>query len=362
MRRHARVFLLPLVVAASACAGPSPSPSPAATAPAPAAAWRDLGPAGSLPATRDAPALTYDAAGGRVILFAGKGRDYYNDTWAYDGATNAWSNLSPAGPLPPARFGHAMAYSSATGRVVVFGGALEATGQPAGDTWTLDAAADVWSQAQPAGGPPPRLYPAMVDDPATGTEILFGGWTGSNAFNDTWTFDPRTGVWADRKPAAAPPARWGAAMVYDPTADRVILFGGLAGSYDGSTRFGDTWAYDAVANTWTQLQPAGDQPPSRGYATMAWDPAAGRAVLFGGFAGGSVLLGDTWAFDPAATTWTHLDPPGVSPAVRDFHAMAYDATDKVTVLFGGLTGMTGNVDGTLLNDTWAFGTALAPGQ
>jgi hypothetical protein len=297
-----------------------------------------------------------------VILFAGKGRDYYNDTWAYAAATNAWSNLSPAGPLPPARFGHAMAYSSATGRVVAFGGALEATGQPAGDTWTFDPAADAWSQAQPAVAPPPRLYPAMVDDPATGTEILFGGWTGSNAFNDTWTFDPRTGTWADRKPAAAPPARWGASMVYDPTADRVILFGGLADSYDGSTRFGDTWAYDAVANTWTELRPAGDTPPSRGYATMAWDPASGRAVLFGGFAGGSNLLGDTWAYDPTATSWTHLDPPGTPPAVRDFHSMVYDATGKGILMFGGLTGTTGNVDGTLLNDTWEFGTALGQSQ
>jgi hypothetical protein len=42
--------------------------------------------------------------------------------------------------------------------------------------------------------------------------------------------------------------------------------------------------------------------------------------------------------------------------------MVYDLTSKGIVLFGGLTGQTGNVDGTLLNDTWAFGTAPAPGQ
>jgi N-acetylneuraminic acid mutarotase len=346
----------------SACAGPSASSVPTATTPPPAGVWRNLGPAGSLPATRDAPGLAYDVADGRVILFAGKGRDYDNDTWAYAAAANTWSNLHPAGSLPPARFGHAMDYSSAVGRVVVFGGALEATGLPANDTWTFDAAGDAWSQAHPAVSPSARLYPSMVDDPTTGMVVLFGGWTGSSALGDTWTYDARTDTWADRKPTAAPPPRWGAAMAFEPTADRVILFGGLSASYDGSTRFGDTWEYDTVANTWTQLQPTGDLPPSRGYATMAWDPAASRAVLFGGFAGGSNLLGDTWAYDPTAASWTHHHPPRTSPAVRDFHSMVYDSTGKDILLFGGLTGTTGNLNGTLLNDIWAFGTTLGQGQ
>ena len=46
-------------------------------------------------------------------------------------------------------------------------------------------------------------------------------------------------------------------MAYDPTTRRLIMFGGRRRQSAGYVTFNDTWAYDPVANTWTELKPAG---------------------------------------------------------------------------------------------------------
>ena len=53
--------------------------------------------------------MAYDASAGKVILFGGYGFDgSLNDTWAYDYASNNWTNRNPANP-PPVRDAHALA-------------------------------------------------------------------------------------------------------------------------------------------------------------------------------------------------------------------------------------------------------------
>jgi N-acetylneuraminic acid mutarotase len=85
---------------------------------------------------------------------------------------------------------------------------------------------------------------------------------------------------------------------------------------------------------------------------MVYDSATGKVILFGGFAGSHGLLADTWEYDPSANTWHQLRLGQASPSRRDFSSAIYDQQANVTVLFGGLTGGTGNVNGTALNDTW----------
>ncbi|HLG92667.1 MAG TPA: hypothetical protein VKY15_06770, partial [Acidimicrobiales bacterium] len=71
--------------------------------------------------------------------------------------------------------------------------------------------------------------------------------------NDTWTYDGTT--WAQQFPATSPPVRDGASMAYDPAIGKVVLFGGENPSF-----LGDTWTYDG---TWAQQFPA-TSPPARG--------------------------------------------------------------------------------------------------
>jgi hypothetical protein len=69
----------------------------------------------------------------------------------------------------------------------------------------------------------------------------------------------------------------------------------------------------------------------------------------------SGLLGDTWAFDPVANKWTNLQPKGAVPQRRFGQAMAYDPVGRRAILFGGAYSQrAGQELDTFPNDTWAF--------
>jgi len=98
--------------------------------------------------------------------------------------------------------------------------------------------------------------------------------------------------------------------------------------------------------------PSGDPLPAgpREYAGIAYDSDRGKAVLFGG-GDYQNLLGDTWEWDGAASTWTKMSPAGVTPRARRGHALAYDAARKKVVLFGGLAGSQAPDQ---MEDTWTW--------
>ena len=81
------------------------------------ALWTDHTPAN--PPARDAHAMAYDSARGRVVMFGGYDGGVFGDTWEWDG--NNWRRRTPLSS-PAARSAPALAYDSARGRVVLFGG------------------------------------------------------------------------------------------------------------------------------------------------------------------------------------------------------------------------------------------------
>jgi hypothetical protein len=101
----------------------------------------------------------------------------------------------------------------------------------------------------------------------------------------------------------APSPRAGQSTACDPVSGKIVLFGGA--DYYGEDMLNDTWAYDPVANTWTDLDPDGDVPEGRVLASFIYDPVTRTMILFGGI-GHEDSLGDTWAYDLAANTWTKL--------------------------------------------------------
>ncbi len=109
------------------------------------------------------------------------------------------------------------------------------------------------------------------------------------------------------------------------------MFGGRSSETDF---LNDTWAYDPAANTWTELSPSGNLPPARGQSAMAYDPAAHRMIMFGGW-NLDTDFNDTWAYDPAANTWTELNPSGTLPPARSGHDLVYDSSRGLLIMFGG---------------------------
>ncbi|HEV3274082.1 MAG TPA: kelch repeat-containing protein [Candidatus Dormibacteraeota bacterium] len=75
-------------------------------------------------------------------------------------------------------------------------------------------------------------------------------------------------------PAGQPAARSGAAMAYDPANGTVVLFGGQT----TSRALNDTWTWDGSG--WTQAHPATSPPPMDG-AQMTYDPVTHDVLLVG---------------------------------------------------------------------------------
>jgi hypothetical protein len=88
----------------------------------------------------------------------------------------------------------------------------------------------------------------MAYDSARGQVVLFGGDAGGTFLGDTWTWDGTD--WMQQAPAHSPLPRVGTGMAYDAVAAQMVLFGG---DYIG-TYLGDTWTWDGT--DWTQ-HPAG---------------------------------------------------------------------------------------------------------
>ncbi|MEZ4367689.1 MAG: kelch repeat-containing protein [Kofleriaceae bacterium] len=263
-----------------------------------------------------------------------------SDTWQVE--YPLWTEGVVAKPTP--RAFHAMAYDSARGEVVLFGGTPNNTFNTVlADTWIWDGVR--WSQRTPATSPPGRMLPAMAYDPARAEIVMFGGYLGTTlTTNDTWTWDGVT--WSQRAPATSPPARGGAAMAFHAATGVTVLHGGAADVSAGSA-LADTWRWDGT--TWTDAAPA-TSPSARSLHTLAALPAASALVLFGGRSPSNGLLAETWRWD--GTTWAQATP-ATSPPARGLHAGATDDAGLVIV-----TG--GHVGGAASNQTWTYdGTTWA---
>jgi len=115
-------------------------------------------------------------------------------------------------------------------------------------------------------------------------------------------------------------------IAYDPDRSRLIMFGG-SGNHD------DTWEWDGVQ--WHEMNPPHKPSGRMGFA-FTWDDRSERIMLFGGTNDAGERSGETWFYD--GTDWTCVPPdPFYPPDILSGHAMAYDPTEQLTVLYGGST-------------------------
>jgi hypothetical protein len=249
-----------------------------------------------------------------------------------------WTKQHPA-VHPYLRWGASMAYDAATGTAVLFGGYTRHRNEYSADTWVWNGT--TWTQQDPAVHPSARFGASMAYDAANGTVVLFGGVRASSdgARDDTWTWNGTT--WTHQHPAVHPTARYAAAMSYDAATSSVVMFGGRPRS---NGELSDTWTWNGT--TWTHQHPA-VHPSVRSWAAMSYDAATSGVVMFGGFGFDGTLLADTWTWN--GTTWTQQHP-AVHPHARDLASMSYDAATSTAVMFGGTGGSTEQT----LGGTWTW--------
>ncbi|MGA2211571.1 MAG: choice-of-anchor Q domain-containing protein [Acidimicrobiales bacterium] len=294
----------------------------------------------STPGELAGASMAYDSALGEMLLFGGISDGRVSDaTYAYNGT--AWTLLSPASSPPPIAYA-SMAYDPSFGEMVLFGGAVNNT---AASDVTYFYNGTTWTDAD-ITGPSARAGAAMAYDPDLESLVLTGG-VGPNEkiLGDTWLLES-TGTWygpIDDIEGGV----YGSAMAYDPGVSEMVLFGGV---YDNGTGVAANTLTFTPTTGWTQVFPANSPPPLE-YASMDYDPVVGDVVLFGGGSGDGLANG-TWAFD--GSNWSN-EAPAASPPARDVAMMAFDPSTNRMLLYGGNDNFEPNT-GNDLDDTWLYGT------
>ncbi len=289
--------------------------------------WREMASAaGQKPEARRNAVAIHDPVGQRVILFGGSSNSgLLNDTWALSLETGAWTRLTTTGGPPPPRFAFDAVYDSVGRQMVIW------AGQGAGffdDTWTLNLNTLEWRNVSPARRPKARYGSASIFDPVSRSLVQFAGFTSeSGRFQDTQSFGLADNTWTDWTPAGnKPQVRCLLTAAFDKTNRRMIIYGGQrSGALD------DIWSFDLASRTWTNLTPA-SRPAGR------WFPASfvnrdGRFILFGGF-GNSGNNNETWSFDFQTNQWTRLTIDN-SPSPRNGMAYAYVEAEDRMIIIGG---------------------------
>ena len=283
------------------------------------------------PGPRNYHAMAYDSESQRFILLGGQLGSMVPlaDTWAYDPTANRWQAMTPSAG-PPASEGP-LAYDEKTDRLIYVATLDGMTFGLLSETWSYDYNHDTWAKLVTNQSPSPGMVGArMVYDSESARLILFGGYDIPNNgyFNETWAFDATANRWTQMEPALAPPGTNFHSMVYDSVADRVLLWGSVSDDR--------LWSYDYNSNTWAEVADSGT-PPLLDYTRMVYVPELEQSILFGGVnVPNEVPQGDTWLYDHATQQWQQLTLTN-APAARGFHTMLYDPTAKQILLFGGGT-------------------------
>jgi hypothetical protein len=200
-----------------------------------------------------------------------------------------------------------------------------------------------WSQLE-AAEPAAREDHTWTVDREAGIAYLFGGRDGATVFGDTWAYDLAADTWTELAPSASPEARFGHEAVW---ADGIglVIFAGQA----GSAFFGDLWAYDPAANAWAELPSTGALPTPR-YGSCAAIGPDDRLWISHGFTQDQVRFSDTRAYDFGTNTWTDETADGSRPVERCLHGCWWTDDGELALYAGQTTGTLA------LDDSWRRAT------
>ncbi len=284
------------------------------------AEWKELKFSGETPRNRGAiaTALAYDSKRKRCILAGGHiGYGSTNDLWALDVQSAKWTclekhalkNFKPVGARPAGMMDHHVVYDAATDRYVtptysydpdarrwIKGGHKAGRSALAyypdarkylriwkpsrGNTRVdlFDINTGLGTQSSKPGFPHrDYCWGGLAYDQRSKVFVLFGGsnYKPEKAFNDTWTFNPKTKTWRGMKPPVSPSARGRHKLVWHEGLGALVMAGG---SPVYKKYFNDLWVYEADKDRWTEVKTAIAPPPA--HAATVYDTAHDRLVLF----------------------------------------------------------------------------------
>jgi hypothetical protein len=283
----------------------------------------------------------------RVWVFGGfvGGVGAQSDLYAYTPGSASWQLLTTTGSPPTARERHTLAWNSADSVLVLFSGYSATLTHlnellfylPTSSSWTPIPVSGTWPTA--------RKDAAMVWLPSQNQMLLYGGNDGSgaaNRSNELWLLSINvatpSATWTLLTPGGATPPKQSAPCIgYDPVARRLLLFGGQT---QDNVSVATTYQYLVTTNVWQQDTPTGNVPSARSFSNCVWDPVASRLVLYGGQDTGGTPIAGTYAYDPDGKRWDVLAPAmgSATPSNCGDAGAAYSTSLGAMFLFGGRTG------------------------
>jgi len=219
---------------------------------------------GSGPSPRGRHAVALDSLGGRMIIQGGRFRPetsgtytLYDDTWAFDLATDTWEELGTGGPS--ARTNHTAVV--ANNQLLIYGGNASSNGlafSPLDDLWSLNLDTLEWTELNTIGAPSARLFHAAAVSDDESTMFVYGGGD-ENAFTgpffpDLFALDLSTGEWTelhDGSASAPVGSIWGD-LLFDGNANRLLLWGAHEDNLLGNNN--KIWQFDLQENSWLMLE------------------------------------------------------------------------------------------------------------
>jgi len=262
------------------------------------------------------------------------------------------------------------------------------------DLWVLEDADGTtgvpsWTQISTESGPSSRSSHTAVYDTSTNRMIVFGGSVGVGSTgspvltNEVWVLENADATeednppkWTKLAPADGPSERAAHTAVYDPSNNRMIVFGGNigVGSTGSAVLTNEVWVLVNADGTeednppkWTKLTPE-NGPSERAAHTAVYDPNTNRLIVFGGDArvgtdDSTTLTREVWVLENAngaeednPPRWTRLTPSG-DPGARDLHTAIYDPNTNRMTVFGGNREIGPTDSSTLRDDVWILENA-----
>lgn len=191
--------------------------------------------------------------------------------WRYALADRTWTALAPSSPTPSARNG--CTADRLHGSMYMFGG-LGAFLAPNAELWRYDIDANAWTELSPSGlTPPARFISASVSVPETGRFYVYNGLgltaEGFEPIGDFWVYDIEKGAWRQILDTPTPPRAKGVfSLLRGPCGKRYLVYTGgnidttvhCEGFDENTTATNEIWAFDIEDETWQKLDTIGTAP------------------------------------------------------------------------------------------------------
>ena len=313
-------------------------------------------------------------AGNNAYIFGGEdGSSYFKDLFMYHTQQNYVERLD-SGNGPSARAGHCAQFlgkivdtyvdsDNVTQTVivrndtyVVFGG-FDGTNYY-NDIWEFNLGTGVWTQIDDgtdSDDAAARAFHTCVPfDSGDGSDnlLIFGGTDGSSYFgpSDLHYYNYDDGTWhtpTDNTPNGIYPA--GRAYIQGVNnGDNLYFFGG----YNADGCLADTWLWNSNLSAWFSV-PTPDSPaPLAAYA--GWGDG-GTYEIFGGWSNCNAASSNLWSLSHSTPDWTLVAPSGITPPPRAATVGSFHGNDYL--IYGGATGSLVNGTLTVTNvydDLWLY--------